>query len=84
MARLETRRAGILVLPFFGYSLLTVTVVPPLELELLLLELLEVVDVRELLRTLLLCDRAARLVREPLWSRLREERTISLSVTRSG
>lgn len=73
------------------------TVVPPLELE-LLLELLEDVDVRELLRTLLLCERAVRLVRlvreslgsrlrEPLWSlwsRRREERTISLSVTRSG
>lgn len=76
---------------------MTVTVVPPLELE-LLLELLEDVDVRELLRTLLLCERAVRLVRlvreslgsrlrEPLWSlwsRRREERTISLSVTRSG
>lgn len=37
------------VLPFLGYSLLTVTVVPPL----LLPELLVVVDERELLRTVL-------------------------------
>ena len=48
-ARLEARRAGMRVLPFFGYSLFTVTVVPPL----LLPELLVVVDDRELLRTVL-------------------------------
>lgn len=46
---METRRPGMRVLPFFGYSLLTVMVVPPLLLD----ETLVTVDPRELLRTLL-------------------------------
>jgi len=40
-ALFEMRRAGMRVLPFFGFSLLAVREVPPLVLELLVLEDLE-------------------------------------------
>lgn len=66
-ARLESKREGILVFPFFGYSLLLVMVVPPL-----LLEELLVLDATDLLRRLLRRLRlVAREVRESLLRSLR-------------
>jgi len=63
---------GILVFPFLGYSLLAVIVVPP---DSLLLEELD--EERDL-------PRRERLVLDPLRSRRRLVRTISLSWTCSG
>ncbi|PHH69494.1 hypothetical protein CDD83_5700 [Cordyceps sp. RAO-2017] len=73
-ARLETRRAGILVLPLLGYSLRTV--VPPALLE----ERLEADEEGELLRWV-----RVRVVRDSrLRSRRSCDRTSSRSRTRSG
>lgn len=72
---MDTRRAGILVFPFLGYSLLMV--VPPLLLD----DLLVVVDVGELPRRDLvrvLCD-LCDLVGELKLSRLLRVRTTSRS-----